>query len=162
MVERAQDSFEESVGICRRGLNIAISLGFIEKLFKPMGPFPLGDSFRIAAAIVILQISLNPGKYDNHVQFGTIRKFCSAYSNVYHASIQGLNSVVMAKDTKKMMVTDCPTYSIWFEKFMKGCYKRMGEIVCSDRALSAAILLEMLKLTEAEWVLHPHHRFDLA
>jgi hypothetical protein len=65
-----------------------------------MGPFPLDDSFGMAAAIVILQISLNPGKCNNHVQCGTIQKFRSAYSNVYHASIQGLNSMVMAKDTK--------------------------------------------------------------
>lgn len=135
---------------CRRGLNIALSLGFRDKLFKPMGPFPLEDSFGMAAAIVILQLSLNPGKHDKNVQFGTIRKFRSAYSNVYHASLLGLNSMVMAKDTKKMMVTDCPTYGLWFEKFMKGCHKRMGDIVRPDRALSSNILLEILKLLEAE------------
>ncbi len=39
----------------RRGANIALSLGIkSHKLFKPMGPFPLEDSFGMAAAIVML------------------------------------------------------------------------------------------------------------
>ncbi len=147
---------------CRRGLNIATSMGFGDRLFKPMGPFPLNDSFGMAAAIVILQLSLNPGKYDKNVQFGTIRKFRSAYSNVYHASVQGSNSMVMAKDTKKLMVTDCPTYGLWFEKFMKGCHKRMGEIVRPDRALSSVILLEILNLLDEEWFNNPQNQLSLA
>ncbi len=97
-----------------------------------MGPFPLEDTFGMAAAIVILQVSLNPGKYDKHVQFGTIRKFRSAFSNAYHASAEGQDAMVMAKDVRKMTVTKCPTYGLWFEKFMRGCHKRMGEIIKPD------------------------------
>jgi hypothetical protein len=108
---------------CRRGLGIASSLGFGNKLFRPMGPFPLEDSFGMGAAILILQVSLNPGKYDKTVQFGTIHKFRSAFSNVYHASVQGLDAMVMAKDTRKLTVTKCPMYGEWFEKFMLGCHK---------------------------------------
>jgi len=121
-----------------------------------MGPFPAEDSFGMGAAVVILQISLNPGKYDKHVQFGTIRKFRSAFSNVYHAPIQGQDATIMAKDTKKLMVTKCPTYGLWFEKFMKGCHKRMGEIVRPDRALSTTILLEILQALNSEWNNFPH------
>jgi hypothetical protein len=117
---------------CRRGSNIAASLGFQNNLFRPMGPFPLKDSFGMGAAIVILQVSLNPGKYDTSVQFGTIRKFRSAFSNAYHASVEGQDAVVMAKDTRKLAVTKCPTYGTSFEKFMKGCHKRMGEITRPD------------------------------
>jgi hypothetical protein len=57
---------------CRRGARIAASLGFKSKLFRPMGPFPVDDTFGMSAAIVILQLSLNPGKHDKNVQFGTI------------------------------------------------------------------------------------------
>jgi hypothetical protein len=127
-----------------------------------MGPFPLKDSFGMGAAIVILQVSLNPGKHDTTVQFGTIRKFRSAFSNAYHASVEGQEAVVMAKDTRKLTVTKCPTYGTWFEKFMKGCHKRMGEIIRLDRALSSAILLEMLKLLEHDWVTFPQRQFFLA
>jgi hypothetical protein len=147
---------------CRRGSDIAASLGFKNKLFQPLGPFPLEDTFGMSAAIVILQVSLNPGKYDKHVQFGTIRKFRSAFSNAYHASAEGQEAMVMAKDTRKMTVTKCPTYGLWFEKFMRGCHKRMGEIVKPDRALSTTILLEILKLLDAEWLTRAERHFALA
>jgi hypothetical protein len=119
---------------CKRGINIAASLGFKNKLFIPMGPFPVADTFGMAPAIVILQLSLNPGKYDRNVQFGTIRKFRSAFSNVFQALVQGQQAAVMAKETRKLFLTKCPTNGVWFEKFMKGCHKRMGEIVKPDRA----------------------------
>jgi len=147
---------------CRRGSDIASSLGFRNKLFRPMGPFPTDDVFGMAAAIVILQSSLRTGKYDKHVQFGTIRKFRSAFSNVYHASVEGQNAMVMAKDTRKLMVTKCPTYGTWFERFMRGCHKRMGEIVKPDRALSATILLAILNILDDEWENDLNSHFTLA
>jgi len=113
--------------------------------------------FGMEVAIVILQVSLNFGKYDKNVQFGTVRKFRSTFSNVYHASVQGQGTIVLAKDTRKLMVTKCPTYGLWFEKFMKGCHKHMGEIVRPDRALSTKILLEILSLLNLEWNNNPHH-----
>lgn len=95
---------------CRQGARIATSLGFREKLFKPMGPFPIDDTFGMGAAIVMLQQSLQPGKYDKTIQFGTVRKFRSAFSNVYHASSEGQQAMVMAKDTRKLTVIKFPTY----------------------------------------------------
>jgi hypothetical protein len=147
---------------CKRGLRIAATLGFKNKLFKPLGPFPLEDKFGMSAAIVILQVSLNPGINDKHVQFGTIHKFRSAFSNAYNSSVEGLDAMVMAKDTQKMSVTNCPTYGLWFEKFMHGCHKRMGEVVRPDRALSSAILLQILILLETEWSHHQDRHFKLA
>jgi hypothetical protein len=90
---------------CRQGARIAGALGFGSQLFRPMGPFPLSDTFGMGAAIVMLQSLLNPGKYDSHVQFGTVRKFRSAFSNAYHASDEGQEAVVMARDTRKLTVT---------------------------------------------------------
>jgi hypothetical protein len=63
---------------CKRGAKIAAGLGFEKQLFRPIGPFPLEDSFGMGAAIVMLMLSLNPGKNDDKVQFGTVRKFRSA------------------------------------------------------------------------------------
>lgn len=79
-----------------------------------MGPFPLEDTFGMGAAIVTLQVSLNPGKYDTIVQFGTIGKFWSAFLNAYYKSIKGQDAMVMAKDRRKVTVTKWPTYGTWF------------------------------------------------
>lgn len=51
---------------CRQGTYIAASLGLKAKLFKPMGSFLLEDSFGMGAVVVMLQLSLQPGKYSNH------------------------------------------------------------------------------------------------
>jgi hypothetical protein len=134
-----------------QGASIAASLVFKEKLFKPMGPFPLEDSFGMGAAIVMLQSSLCPGQNDTLVHFGTVRKFRSIFSNIHHASVQGLQPTIMAKDTRKLVVTNCPTYGEYFERFIQGMHKRMGEIVKQDRALCLDVLLMIFHALEQDW-----------
>jgi len=140
---------------CRQGGRIATYLGFRDELFQPLGPFPIEDSFGMAPAIVMLQLSLQPGRNDKTVQFATVRKFRSAYSNVYHASARGQGAMVMAKDIRKLTVTQCPTYGEWFERFMRGMHKRMGEIARADRALALDVLKEIFSFLDREWE-NPH------
>ena len=135
----------------KRGLSIASQLGFAHSLFPSRGPFPLEDSFGIGAAVVIVQRSLAKGKYSTNVQYETIRKFRAAASNIYNSSVKGQGAMVMAKDTKKLQVTKCPTYSDFFDCFNKGLHKRMGDIVKPDRAISMDFLLEILKQVENDW-----------
>jgi len=62
-----------------------------------------------------------------------------------------MGPVVMAKETRKLVVTTCPTYSEFFERFNKGLHKRMGDIVRPNRAISMNILLEIYEQLESEW-----------
>jgi len=105
----------------------------------------------MAAAIVMLQASLCPGKYDKFIQFGTVRKVRSGSSNAYHVTAEGHEAVVMAKDAQKLVVTKCPTYGEFFKRCRRGMHKRMGEIVRPDRALSLDIMLTISKIMEDEW-----------
>jgi hypothetical protein len=89
--------------------------------------------------------SLEHGSYAHHLQFETIHTFRSAVSNIYHASVEGQGTVVIDKDTKKLVVTECLTYGFWFEPCMKGMHERMGVIVRADRALTLDILLKIMK-----------------
>jgi hypothetical protein len=41
---------------------------------------------------------------------------------------------------------------IFFEKFTRGCHKRMGDIVRTDRALSVEILCAIMHLLELDWL----------
>jgi len=134
-----------------RGLTIASQLGFAHALFQPRGPFPVEDTMGMAAAIIIVQRSLAKGRYSANVQYETIRKFRAAASNIYHSSVVGQDSVVMAQDTHKLKVTDCPTYSDFFERFNKGLHKRMGDIVKPDRAISHELLKAVLNLVDRDW-----------
>jgi hypothetical protein len=112
----------------------------------------------------IRRANLDIGKYAPTVQFSTMQKMRSAFSNVYQASAVGISgSSIMAKDTRKLIVTDCPTYGVWFEHFVRGCHKRMGDIVKPDRALSLAVLHQMLQDIEEEWdKAHGGERYALA
>jgi hypothetical protein len=58
---------------------------------------------------------------------------------------------VMAQGTAKTYVTDCPTYSYWYERFMRGVHKRMGEEVRSDYALSVQVLHQILSNLDRRW-----------
>ena len=52
--------------------------------------------------------------------------------------------MVMAKNTKKMVVTKCPMYGNWFERSVKGAHKGIGDIIWLDKALSMDVLHEIM------------------
>ena len=106
-----------------------------------MGPFSLEDMFGMGVAMTMLLRSLDTGKNERTIQYLTMRRLQSAYSNIYNASSSLSNVAVMAKKTRKVFSTDCPTYGYWFERFMKGCHKRMGDEVNSDYAARCLSIL---------------------
>lgn len=116
-----------------------------------LGPFPLGDTFGMLAAVCLLRRSLDAGRTENMIQFSTARKLRSAYSNVYHASKQLKEVAAMAFESTKTYSTACPTYGYWFERFMLGCHKRMGDVTVSDYALSIKLYWELVGQLERDW-----------
>lgn len=57
----------------------------------------------------------------------------------------------MAKDTHKLQVTSCPTYSDFFEWFNKGLHKRIGDIIRPDRAISLEIMKALMSAVDQDW-----------
>jgi hypothetical protein len=117
-----------------------------------MGPFPLEDTLGMKVACTMLRRSLDPGKWEECLQFASTRKVRSTYSNMFHASCRVGRISVMAYETSKVYQTDCPTYGYWFERFTLGCHKRMGDKVVSDYGLSIEIFNEILATLELEWI----------
>lgn len=136
----------------RRALRICHSLLLPSSApFISMGPYPLEDSFGVTEAILLLERSTDPGKHVYAIQFGTMHKMRSMFSNIYNASSKGNGGMVMAKDAKKMTVTKCKTHGEFFERFVRGAQKRMGDIVKPDRSLSLPILHVIMDILEQEW-----------
>jgi hypothetical protein len=103
------------------------------------------DTFGMTLAVCILIRYLDPGKTEEFIQFSTARGLISVYSNIFHASSQQQTGLaVMAQNTTQIWVTPCPSYGYWFECFMQGVHKRMGEEVRSDFALSIQVLHQIL------------------
>jgi hypothetical protein len=119
---------------------IGRSLG-IESVSPHLGPYSTQDTMGMGLAVCILIRTLDPGRTEELIQFSTARYLRSLYSSVYHASARHQQGMaVMAQGTTQTWVTDCPSYSYWFERFMRGVHKRMGEDVRSDFALSIRVL----------------------
>jgi hypothetical protein len=135
----------------KRLQEIGVSLGILA-VCPPMGPFALEDTAGMAMAVSILLRSLYPGRTEDTIQFSTARYLRSVFSNVYHASAEHQTGMaVMAQGTSKTYVTNCPSYGYWFERFMQGVHKRMGEEVRSDYALSVKALHKILGNLDARW-----------
>jgi hypothetical protein len=119
---------------------------------EPMGPFPIHDSVGMKLAVAMLVRSLDPGKTEQYVQFGTVRTLRSAYSNMYHASKEHLGGVsVLTGGSRKLVTTNCPSNGFWFDRFMVGYYKRVGQLLVQDMAISIEVILAVQDYLEAQW-----------
>ena len=75
----------------------------------------------------------------------------SAYSNVWHTSRYALTTSVMARYVRKTDVTSCPSYSLWFERFIVGMHKRMGDEVDQDKAVTLEVVHKLIEGLEVEY-----------
>jgi hypothetical protein len=134
----------------KRGVRMAKRFGFPDDSpTPPMGPFPLSDDFGMKAALVVLDRSLDPGRYSDHVQWETFRKARSAITNITQAGVGGLEDVIGAYEKNRCWISKVPTHSFWFHRFMVGIHKRVGEIRRQDEALTIDVLHEVDRILEA-------------
>jgi hypothetical protein len=112
----------------------------------------LTDNFGYAVAIGMLIKSRDKGRYSSHQQYETIRKLRAGYTNVYMGSLVGTNQYhTVGGDTAKNSISQCPTHSLWFERFSKGCLSRMGQDIRQDTAISVPVMLALLHDLETDW-----------
>jgi hypothetical protein len=102
----------------------------------PMGPFPLEDECGMKAAIAMSDRSLDPGRYADHVQYGTFRKVRSTITNIIQAGVGGLEDSVGAYQRNKIWMTKAATQKCWFSRFLEGLHKSVGEIRMPDKILT--------------------------
>jgi hypothetical protein len=130
---------------------ISENLGMTQ-VIPSMGPFALKDEFGMHLAICLLERSLDGGRNERLVQFNTVRQLRSAYSNAYHASREHIGGVsTFALGSKKLLTTNCPSYGMWYDRFMVGFYKRVGELLVQDTAISIEILHAVQTNLEDDW-----------
>ena len=96
-------------------------------------PFPLSDSSGMLLACTILMKSLDKGRNSAFVQFETIRKLRSAYSNSIHALPGGTESATLMEGSSQELVrSNSPSNSLWFKRFMAVSYTHLTlPTICS-------------------------------
>lgn len=117
-----------------------------------IGPHPVADNFGYAVAIAMILKSRDEGHYTTQQQYETIHKLQADYTNTSMSSLartQDLHTV--GGDTPKYSLSQCPTHSLWFEMFTKGCLSRMGQEIHQEMAISVPVIHALLQDLERDW-----------
>ena len=105
----------------------------------------------MSLVLSMLRRSLDKGRYRATVQFETVRKMRLVYSNIWHASKYTLTTSVMVRDLKKTLVTSCPSYSLWFKRFVQGMHKRIGDEVYQDQEITLEVVHRLVNNLEKDY-----------
>ena len=145
--EKISSTRRDSLKLSKIGLDKGLS-----SVLPVMGHFPVEDSLGIGLAVCMLVRSLDKGRHQSTLQFKSVRKMRSAISNCWHASRFTLTTSVMARDTRKTYVTSCPSYSFWFERFIFGMHKRIGDVVHQDKAVTLDVVHKVIEGLEVDYL----------
>jgi hypothetical protein len=148
---RATSTVLGNASLIRQGLRLSASVG-LEGPYYPPGPLPGHDHCGYEVAIQMVLASLEKGSYSStHKQFDTIRRLRSSYSNQIRASaIANFTTLTLADNqgsTYSRLASD-PCGSLWFQRFMVGCKKRMGQDWRPNRAVSTELMVDLLENVE--------------
>jgi hypothetical protein len=96
--------------------------------------------------------SLEPGRYSNsHKQWDTVRRFRSCFSNQVRSARDANFTPLVLADSKgsgfQRLAVD-PCGSLWFQRFMLGCSKRMGQDWRPNQAIGIRIMHLLLERVE--------------
>ena len=119
-----------------------------------VGPWPVGDNCGFQVAIEMLKMSQGKGKNSpDYIQYDSIRKIRSAYSNVFESGPSRCGDNRKLKTDKGQMLhfVNGDTDSKLFGMFMRGCEKRMGRYVKQDCGMSNDLLISILTNYEDEF-----------
>ena len=122
--------------------------------YPPLGPYPIGDSFGYGLDVELMLRSLDSGRQSTRKNaFDTVRKQRAVFSGVWRASssVQSREMIVSGAATKKMTVSRCPAYCVWFDLLMKGLEKYMDRETRPDLALNIKVMIRVMKLLEDDW-----------
>ena len=59
---------------------------------------------------------------------------------------------MLVRDIRKTYVTSCPAYSLWFERFMMGMHKYMGDEVRQDKAVTLEVVHKTIEGLEEDFL----------
>jgi hypothetical protein len=120
-------------------------------IFPALGPLPLNDVDGMGPAALQLLKTLDPGINEALVQYGTAKVVTTGLAALWEVSVHSKGETVMIKDMSKSYVTSNPVKSQWYERFMSGMHKRMGDSVKQDEAIGIEQMLALMEIFERDW-----------
>ena len=73
-----------------------------------MGTYLLNGKVLMGVACVTLRLSLRKGVYAGHIQWDSMRKDHTAWTNIYGAGVLEMGGTIFARDGENFTDTVCP------------------------------------------------------
>ena len=118
-----------------------------------IGTDEVKDRVGMGCALMTLNASLRTGKYQDTIQWDSMRKTPTWFTNAnaYEAG-EGYGAGAIYSSNEKMVYeSSAPTASRWFPRFMLGTKRRMGIYRKQDEALTVEQLLSICDIAEEDW-----------
>jgi hypothetical protein len=150
---REKSTVQNTLSTLLRSKKCSEELG-LQPIPLNVGPWPITDNCGFQIAIEMLKMSQGRGRNSEHyIQFDSIRKVRSAYTNVFDSSPARcmINSKMKSDRGQVFTFANNDTDSKLFSMFIKGCEKRMGRFVKQDCGMSHDLLYEILVMYEKEF-----------
>lgn len=144
---REPSTIEKNMRTLANLISTCETSGFDPQL-PSLGPFPLKDNMGFGVAFSMLCQSRREGKHSKkYTQFATIRKQRSAFSNLYMASKEAAEAgrIIVQGAQSSSFVTNCPTNSMWFSRWVAGCETRMGFVLKQNQAISGRVMRALVE-----------------
>ena len=148
---RESSTVKSNLGLVRRAVLTEDKMGCVNRIVPAVGPFPLKDAFGMGAAVAVLDKSMDPGRYEDQVQWATFRKMRSMLTNISQAGIQGLGAAIGASDKNRTWVTQGDTHKFFFVRFSTGIHRRVGEDIRRDEPVTIGQLKEIHRILDKQW-----------
>ena len=145
---RERSTVAANLGEIRRYAHIQGLFGLGTIAFPVRGPFGSNDTMGMEVACALLVRSLAGGRNAKHVQYETVRKLRSMYSNYVHTCPGGTGDTFMSDLGSASMVSTSITNQLWFKRFMIGCHRRMGDVWMPDAPVTKEVILCCLRLSK--------------
>ena len=97
----------------------------VNDILSKTDPYPLKETQEMGMVVFILIRSLDKDRYQNTLQYNSVRKIRFVLSNVWHVSNNTLTTSDLSKDMRKTYLTSYATYLLWSERFIMGIHTRM-------------------------------------
>ena len=156
---RERSTVRDNFYQARKNKDIKVALNLEHMILPPRGPFPMEDTWGMGEAMCLLWRSLDPGRNTQRVQFDTVRKMRTFQSNYAHAGFGGLGATFIGGDGSSSKISNSPTNSEFYQRFMLGMHKRMGDTNCPDRAVDRYVIKECFEIVELIWQNNPQDEY---
>ena len=111
-------------------------MGVSMNLIPQQGPYRIADNWGVHVACAMILSLLDAGQNATHIQYDTVQKLRSFFSNLAHLFLNGKGYNFVSKEGISTRISHLATNCSWFQQFMEGIHWRMGDIWLPNRALS--------------------------